>query len=82
MHIMERLNQKGKKKKAGRSTAAGGEADDTGAGLGEDHQVSDLINRMLRAYEEDREANINGRPAIQRLMMAPEVYSLLRKHSI
>ena len=37
---------------------------------------------MYKAWEDDRQANLDGKPAIRKLILAPEVYTMLRKSSI
>ena len=37
---------------------------------------------MFQAYELDKKANVEGKPAIQKLIMANEVYSSLRKAAV
>lgn len=37
---------------------------------------------MYKAYDNDRQANVEGRPAIQKLILSQEVYALLRKSTV
>ena len=41
--------------------------------------AGELINKMINAVNADKDANEHSQPALQRLLMANEVYSLLRK---
>lgn len=47
-----------------------------------DRVATDLIERMYKAYDNDRQANVEGRPAIQKLILSQEVYALLRKSTV
>ena len=71
---------KSKTGKGGKSKARKGEESTNQDDF--DKEVDDLIRRMREAYELDREANKARKPAIKRLLMAPEVYKTIRKLSI